>query len=130
MHQGLLFMCGNIFEIKINRPQEIPEKHECNNMEKSSTKIYLNNSMAITNVSMILKVCAIRNAYNGFLLLCTNSSLKFVSRPIDVKASANHKPCILFNSALTLLICSALITKENSKDAKTKPRTISENAPK
>lgn len=45
---------------------------------------------AIINVTITLNNCAIKKAYNGFLLLLLNRSLKLVSNPILVKANANQ----------------------------------------
>src|SRR5690606_32961226 len=74
-------------------------------------------------VTITLNVCAIKNAYSGFLLLWLNKSLKLVSRPIDVKASANQRPCKLFKLPFTASTVSGEITKENNNEANTKPIT-------
>src|SRR5690606_16297041 len=79
--------------------------------------------IATIKVTIILNDCAIRNAYNGFLLLWLNKSLKLVSSPMEVNAKANQRPCKLFKLPFTASTVSAEITKENNKEAKTKPIT-------
>src|ERR1700754_5174078 len=86
-------------------------------------QFYLNKTKAIASVIKTLKVCAIKNAYNGFLLFSAKRSLKLVSKPILVKASANHKPCKFFRLSLICAPVSADTTKENSNDAPIKPNT-------
>ena len=52
----------------------------------------------MTNVTRILKVCAVRKAYKGFLLFELNKSENFVSKPILVNAKTNHKAWTYSNS--------------------------------
>src|SRR5690606_33161509 len=84
---------------------------------------YRNRINAINSVTMTLKVWAIKNAYNGFLLSCTKRSLKFVSRPMEVNARVNQSPCRFFKLPFTASTFSGDITNEKSRDANTNPRT-------
>jgi hypothetical protein len=82
-----------------------------------------NNIKAIASVMKILNTCAIKKAYKGFLLFCLNKSEKFVSKPMLVKASANHKPCKFFKLSFTVAVVSGEIKNEKRRDAAIKPKT-------
>src|SRR5215218_3747976 len=71
----------------------------------------------------MLKSCAIKNAYNGLRLFCLKRSAKFVSRPMLVKARANHKPCKFFKLSFTPALVSGEIKKENKIEAPINPIT-------
>lgn len=83
----------------------------------------LNNKKATSKVNTTLNNCAIKKANKGFLLLLLNKSLKLVSKPILVKAKANHNPCKFFNPSLTISLVSAERIKEKSREATINPMT-------
>src|SRR5690606_6676679 len=83
----------------------------------------LNRRYATISVTTILKVWAIRNAYNGLLLSALNKSENLVSRPMLVKASTNHKVWTLFKPPCVASTSDELRPKENKKEAALKPST-------
>ena len=82
-----------------------------------------NNKKAMMSVMTTLNDCAIKKAYNGFLLLLANKSLKFVSNPMLVKAKANQRPCRFFKLSFTPSLTSGAIRKEKIREAAIKPMT-------
>src|SRR5688572_15400311 len=69
------------------------------------------------SVTIILKSCANRNAYNGRFVSELNKSENFVSNPMLVNASTNHRVWILFTLSFILLIVEGLRKKEKSTEA-------------
>ena len=74
-------------------------------------------------VMMTLNVCAIKKAYNGFLLLLENKSLKLVSKPMLVNAKANQIPCKFFKLSFMPSLSSGAIKNEKTREATIKPMT-------